>query len=499
MKGDFEKNINNKLSNFKIEPSAQVWLDVEEALQQRRKKRMAAWWWVAIPALLFLIGGGIWWMNYNSITSSSKTITDLNSKNINAEHNQKTKSLLAESTRANPVKIDKRIQQNATKITRVEKNKNPMVRQSEDHQSRRGMLPEKGNNYLNTTVEKTEQSNKENNSISSFPGARTASIVQEKTGIVDSLDKSILTASHKKNSSLLTQPSQGKNTAVQTRGKTGYATPSSEKNVLPYASQKDSLLFTTDAMTKPNRKQIPKSKHHWFITASGGFITVKKGTSLFSSNQNYYSAAPSNSVGSGASSGTSSNSYIIPAPNKGYSFEAGFGYSQTLNKNWIASAGLQYRYLQNKQSVGFDSLAINTGQLYFSYIQNHASISNYAHWLQFPVSLSYTFNPSSRYQLQLLGGGSVAWAFSEHWLITDKTNTYYPYHYNNSLNNRVIANFHVGIGLNCNEKFKISILDEQSLTPIHKNSTEKFYWQQFSLQISKPIHISSHQNKPLKK
>jgi hypothetical protein len=91
----------------------------------------------------------------------------------------------------------------------------------------------------------------------------------------------------------------------------------------------------------------------------------------------------------------------------------------------------------------------------------------------------------------------LAWAFGEKWLITTK-NTSYPFYYNASLNNRVIVNLNAGIGYNFNDHFQISLLAEQSLTPVQKSTTEKYYWQQLSLKISKPIHFSLHKHKPPK-
>jgi hypothetical protein len=472
MKGDFEKNIKNKLSDFNIEPSAQVWLDVEDALLQRRKRRIATWWWVTLPALLFLIGGGIWWMSNNNKETipSSKTTFSLHQKNINpGVPKLKIDSSIAENTGSPSLTKVKHIKSNKENIAVISKETMANNQQLSGHQLYNEDHQVNGNKRVNAMGGVPVAPNIKENSSDSL------------ISVVPSVKDKTTNLAEVKTDNITSSSSDDKNAS------------SSNKSVLVAGKQKDSLFPNSIAAIKNDFKQ--KNRHQWLITAVGGFITVKEGASFFASNQNAYSPAPpSTGVSSGGSSGSSS----IPQPGNGYSFGAGVQYSQHIHRKWEASAGVQYHYLQNRQNVGLDSVVTNSAITYFSSIQSIRSKTNYAHWIQLPVSLDYTFNPSFRYQLQLSVGGSVAWAFSEQWLVTDKTNTYYSFQYNSSLNNRFIANVHIGIGLNCNDRFRVFLLDEQSITPIHKNTTQKFYWQQFSLQISKPLHFSSHQNKPPK-
>ena len=501
MKGEFEKNIENKLSYFKLEPSAQVWLDVEDALRQRNKRRIASWWWLIIPVLFFLISGSIWWMNYNNkeITSSAKTIILLNKNNIiTGVPKLKTDSSIVGHTDINSFAKSGQIKSNKKNNgeiiiadNRKEKlaSNNPKSEHqliNEDHQGNR-------NNRVNDKDVSVAKNNKKNSRVNII----TTPTIWEKTTNSDqgeinnrSTTKKIVLDSNKQNDSSIVNQSTKENT-INVVQREASKTASSDKNVLAKGKQKDSLLFISNAGINNDHKQSRQNKNHWFITVGGGLIKLKEGTSLFSTNQ--YATSPSQSTGV-SNGGGSSASRSIPQANNGYSFGAGFLYCQSINTRWAINVGVQYHYLQSTQNVGLDSLPINSAQTYFSNIQSVGSKTNYAHWIQLPVSLQYTFNPSSKYQLQFSGGGSIAWAVAEQWLIIDKTNASFPYHYNSSLNNRFLANLHAGIGLNCNNKFRLSLLAEQSLTPIHKNTTEKFYWQQLSLQISKPLHISSKQN-----
>ena len=92
-------------------------------------------------------------------------------------------------------------------------------------------------------------------------------------------------------------------------------------------------------------------------------------------------------------------------------------------------------------------------------------------------------------------GGTVTWVFAEKWLAADENNTLYPYHYDVSLNNRVLITVHTGLSYNCNNRFQISLLAEQYLTPIHKQPAQKYYWKQLSIQLSKPLQLTSGKHK----
>lgn len=463
MQGEFEKNIERQLSNFNLEPSPQVWQDIEAVLQQCRKRRVAVWWWLVLSVLLFLVGGGIWWMNDTNkkITIPLKVTALSTQKKINSGiFGSKTESLLQDQ----PVSVSSALKADPETTNRKSAGKIIMAG------NRREFLANDGNFQMNDN------------------DPRVTSLARFFVAQKNRADSTVSLVNIPFVSEKVTSTAQIK-TDNTVAGKIALATG---KTI-------DSQIANLDTETKPDRKQEKKNKHQWFITAGSSITRINEEPWLFGgiSQTNNSGSSPGN-VSSGAG-GSGAGNNPIPLLNNGFSFHAGIMYSQNIHRRWQASTGLLYRYLQNRQYVGSDSIALNTSYIYFSNVQKKSLKTNYTHWLQLPLSIEYTINPSSRYQLQLLGGGSVAWVLSEQWLITNKTDTLYPYHYNSSLNNRFIANLHLGIGLNCNNRFCISLLAEQSLTPIHKSTTEKFYWSQFSLQISKPLRLSTHKYKPPKK
>ncbi|RYY44633.1 MAG: hypothetical protein EOO06_17810 [Chitinophagaceae bacterium] len=56
-----EKNINNEMYDWKINPSPAVWAAVEEALDKKKRRYFFAWWWL----LPILIGGTVLFLYLN--------------------------------------------------------------------------------------------------------------------------------------------------------------------------------------------------------------------------------------------------------------------------------------------------------------------------------------------------------------------------------------------------------------------------------------------------
>jgi len=74
MQGKFEKNIEQQLSNFSLEPSPQIWQDVENVLHPHKKDRGLIWWWIPLLGLL-LLGGG-WWL-FHSINQTKNNVPSI--------------------------------------------------------------------------------------------------------------------------------------------------------------------------------------------------------------------------------------------------------------------------------------------------------------------------------------------------------------------------------------------------------------------------------------
>ena len=109
---EFEEEVNNSMEGFGIEPSAQVWTEVERRIRKDKKRRFAIWYWF----LLLLLAAGIFTaVLFNQQEDNSTVLaTTVAQKNINETNSSpgvKNNALLvngrnghAESTEAKPGK-----------------------------------------------------------------------------------------------------------------------------------------------------------------------------------------------------------------------------------------------------------------------------------------------------------------------------------------------------------------------------------------------------------
>src|SRR6478609_6876354 len=70
MQDGFEKEIQRRMQDFNLEPSQQVWNEIDTALSEKKRRRFIIWWWL-LP--LMLAGVSIIWFyhaNYESYAPS---------------------------------------------------------------------------------------------------------------------------------------------------------------------------------------------------------------------------------------------------------------------------------------------------------------------------------------------------------------------------------------------------------------------------------------------
>lgn len=454
MQGKFEKNIEQRVSSFSLEPSPQIWLDVEAALHSGRNRRVIAWWWLSLLGLL-LAGGG-WWLLHNPAETK-------NSQQPSIVHAKKIIDSNVSAGKNKPILTTIEKQENKTKGK-------PVIKKIID--AGIAVIP----------VQNTTADNK--------PITQNKNRVLIEVAEQNKLTASSLPAIHKKelavdtNNNKETSPGTLQMDITKTRNS---AITVNEK--LASAEKANDSGINIKPFENTIQKTAEKGKHQWLITIGGGVLQINQ-LNVFSASQSFYSNYSGPSANPGGAVG---NSYQVPAAVNGYNLLAGVTYEHNISKRWNLITGLQYHYLQNKQSTGVDSL-MGSGSIYFT-IGTNATKTNYSHQLRLPLGLAYSINPSAKNNFRVLMGGSVTWVFAEKWLVTNANNTLYPYRYDASLNNRALLMLHAGIGYNRNNHFQISLLAEQGLTPIHKQTAQKYYWQQLSLQLSKPLQPSLRKHK----
>ncbi len=67
---EFEKQVKEKMDDFHLRPSPEVWADVERRIRKEKKRRIIFWWPLLFILLAGGIGAGIWFMNKKERTAN---------------------------------------------------------------------------------------------------------------------------------------------------------------------------------------------------------------------------------------------------------------------------------------------------------------------------------------------------------------------------------------------------------------------------------------------
>ena len=437
MQEPFEKNIEEQIKLFQLQPSDAVWQEVEQALHAK-KRRVLPFWWLSIAAIFF-VGMGIaifYFTNkQNSIEQNNNLIT-VTKKSTELKQN------LAQAKKEYSIENNKLI--NKLLLENTEQLKTEQLRK-----------PVRQNSLKTNTKSINIQANNTEDIINGL----------EKKKIINQLKAE-------------PEMEEESSTIYELKNKFTKA----DLVIIP-------LLLNTDSKkiikSNPlNKNEFAKkfstkiaAQKQWFWNASIGIVQTKQ--TLFDSQKSF-----DNLSGALQTSQTFSNdSTTVIIPN-GIALSGGIGFSKNFNRYWNYTIALQYKLLQSTQQLSKDTVN-NATNNFINYYPGATTtkVNNTMHWLQIPILLQYTFNPKSSNQWMFNIGSSVAYSLYNNWLIVDKNNN--SYYFNKNNNNHLFINLQTGLSFKHKQQYSIALLAEKSITPIHKQVAKKQYFTQLSLQFSK--------------
>ncbi len=445
MQEPFEKNIEQQLKSFTLQPNETVWQEVEQALHSK-KKRFLPFWFFGIIGLCML--GIATKLFYTANTTASKKEQIAEKKIANNEQKNTvenlTESFLKQQQNLNETKkfdvnnkkASSNILVNSIQTKSVDTNKKLSTNSSTQFITKQVHV-NSDNNYLTNVIEdKTDAKNKS----SSYAIHDVTSKFEQQALITVHL----------------------------------------QLNDLNQLKTIDQLTLTDNHF--PLVKDFPKkqpSKKEWFVQINGG---------VFQPQQNLFSKSTAADFASGSSLIVANNttSKSIEMPN-GIAIGIGTGFNKTINKKWNYSIGIQYQYYGNKQQLSADSALSTPNNGIQNYVNYYPSgttknVNNQAHLLTVPINFNFSINPNAINQWQLQAGISGSLAIYNNWLIANVATG--KYYYDRSLNNLFVGNIQAGIIFNHNNQYGISLIAQRSLTPIHKQ-VNNVYFSQLSLQLTK--------------
>ncbi|HPH23653.1 MAG TPA: hypothetical protein PLW32_07205, partial [Chitinophagaceae bacterium] len=382
MQEPFEKNIEQQLKSFTLQPNETVWQEVEQALHSK-KKRFLPFWFFGIIGLCML--GIATKLFYTANTTASKKEQIAEKKIANNEQKNTvenlTESFLKQQQNLNETKkfdvnnkkASSNILVNSIQTKSVDTNKKLSTNSSTQFITKQVHV-NSDNNYLTNVIEdKTDAKNKS----SSYAIHDVTSKFEQQALITVHL----------------------------------------QLNDLNQLKTIDQLTLTDNHF--PLVKDFPKkqpSKKEWFVQINGG---------VFQPQQNLFSKSTAADFASGSSLIVANNttSKSIEMPN-GIAIGIGTGFNKTINKKWNYSIGIQYQYYGNKQQLSADSALSTPNNGIQNYVNYYPSgttknVNNQAHLLTVPINFNFSINPNAINQWQLQAGISGSLAIYNNWLIAN--------------------------------------------------------------------------------
>ncbi|MEJ0105667.1 MAG: outer membrane beta-barrel protein [Bacteroidota bacterium] len=413
---EFEKQVKQRMDEFRLRPSEPVWTEIEKELRDKRRRRF-----ILIPLFAVLSATGYFaWQTYfpaNKISSSAKEISTKNNSNTDQNKNVFSK---------NPDKInipgDEVSNETSEKTTALKNTKegSSAVKNSEN-------TSKEEKNTHNKTVSRKKESRQMtagNNPLVSLKKAEKTDDTSDKVTLVKTNKDKKINDQYKNETDLNNRLTE-KNTdfkKLYLPGEPAEAELTSGNNIerdnrpviVNYRLFSTNLFTDSIAANKLTGLQLPSFKNPDLAHSSHGIklgINFSIGASSRVNKPLQLSSEEKSTARSALYAGVNSPSFnnigggvsILPPSDvtPGVAFRIGAIAMKPLSKRFDISAGLQYSYSSDRIRVGksIASPSSFTGaanldvlaQAYYPNVQNVNHTNKY-HFIELPVSVYYNLN-----------------------------------------------------------------------------------------------------------
>ena len=329
----FEEEVNNSMEGFGIEPSAQVWTEVERRIRKDKKRRFAIWYWF----LLILLTAGtltavLFNKQENNSTVGSTTLAEINIKETKSSQSVNTTTLIisgknrnTESSEKNPGKrenADDDRNSASKQESKAEKKKSlPLIFINEGNVKSKVMLP--------TIEDKVENS---------------TAINPQTPGLKNHLPKTKFEPQKERSS-----PSTDNSIALtDTMDIASIDTKYNSNDLKMIDPLKHSSTLPDSLRSQPEKKTATITPKKWTrgVHIAAGRSGFSNG--ILSLNKSLRADALYNS---GTGSGQSPNASPSPV-NASFYWSGGVFIQKSINKKLDISIGLDYSFLSTKNKIG---------------------------------------------------------------------------------------------------------------------------------------------------
>lgn len=425
MQNEFEKQVQQKMGELHLVPSAPVWEKVEKQIRKKREKRR--FFFFLLPVGL-LVGFAIWWIsleNKEQSTLENKRVssnTTIQPKKYNAPHSQDP--------------IQKQTEKPSETSTQT-----PVTETGKDNNNKKGIELTTPTTLINlSTSSRNTSNNKSVNTAFQKPLVAKKQKGTKKEEIMSSVISNTSDGPDEKKPNTSTNPAidkTDKNVATNNIPVVANVQKPNEKTSSDSTFKKDTVkkenakpeIKIADSTVK---KKVAKSDRKWEKT-----FTFQAGASKYQ--DGFFSGARADQLYSGLPTGSvGPPSYSSPELKKGFSFAVGAGIQKKLTERMTLSATLQYHYYSVQSRIGqqvqkdtavrfaADSLQISN---YYAAGGNNQYTTRYG-IVEIPVSISYQL--FKKLPLEYSLGASYGHLLSSNALTKSSSGTIY---YHNKKNN----------------------------------------------------------------
>jgi Outer membrane protein beta-barrel domain len=433
---EFEKQVQQQLDNFQLNPSASVWQKVEEQIREKKRRRVI--FFILLPVLLGLLGFSLYEFLYTGKKPASAE------QPVAISKTKKSSIPTGQTEVPVPGKVNESVTPHTAQVPTdiATTKKEERTTQQKTFQIKKAVVVNNGTEFseTNAVVGKSSSQSpvvKNNSDAAGAQKDQDNSVVSTNSAATQSnklvaTDAPVMVIDTKSAGIQQTAPGE----------KQEDITAVGDKNIV--SPKKDSSSLAENITPQDNKeetaakKKKSSSKIKWGIDFSAGIASNNEGTLTLGHTAgaafdlNYYN--PGSVTGVGSSGPPNPPAFIIPpSPIKaGPAFKLGLVAEWKVSKRSSFSAGLQYAYSSQRIKIGtatdtavvfqananlMDSRALNVDKLYSGAQQNN--YTNRYHFIQLPVEYHWRINPKKKLPLQWDAGASVGYLLSTHALVYD--------------------------------------------------------------------------------
>lgn len=363
---DFDKSIQRKANELRLEPSPEVWERVAAQINEKDRRRGFAWYWLAAAivagALSLWFIGPITQTTPHDSTVTSSASDPLENKNQPATATQEPTALTSETAGTTDNTSSSAEKTSTSSQDALAAKKDPLTASANG--SNKAANSAEGATEISGSTARSTSSSKTNGIAKSGTTAKSNSAAIKKQGLSNQEQQSLRIAKNKRQLPADATPLTATINAADEKelyGKSLYPQSSLPQSgdIQPDPATEGDTKLNADLLAATPKPTQKKESWNLAMQIGGGSGSLREGLGTVAE------ATPQNAFTNIALRPPGTSAALDPRPSDikaGPSFQASIGLSRPISRKLNFITGIQYAYFSNRIKVGreIDSSALNT-------------------------------------------------------------------------------------------------------------------------------------------